>query len=148
MTQGGPTALRLPTSVSGVAGGVGTTTVASALGDQAHDLGTAPPQWQGTPLLLVARGTAAGVRAAAEAVNALTSTPQSVRVVLAVVDDGPYPQPATVRSRLRALSPHLVGHVRLPYVEAWRYVDHPLAEPLPRAYARSIRSLARTLNST
>jgi hypothetical protein len=146
MTQGDPGALRVPTSVSGVAGGVGTTTVSRVLGDLAHDLGTALPEWQGTPLLLVTRGTAAGTLVATEAVAALTSTAQSVRVVLAVVDDGPYRQPGTARSRLRALSPRLVGQVRLPYVEGWRYVDDPLTEPLPRAYARGVRSLSRLLN--
>lgn len=145
MKQGDASGLRVPTPVSGVAGGVGTTTVARALGHPAHDLGTALPEWQGTPLLLVTRGSAPGIRAATEAVTALTSTALSVRVALAV-DDGPYPQPGTVRSRLRALSPHLVGHVRLPYVEAWRYIDDPLAAPLPGAYARGIRSLTRLLN--
>lgn len=146
MNQGDPASLRVPTSVTGVAGGVGTTTVARALGDLADDHGTVLPEWQGTPLVLVTRGTASGLRVATEAVHELTCTAQSVRVVLAVVDDGPYLPPGTVRSRQRALAPSLFGLVRLPYVEAWRYLDDPLGQPLPRAYTRGIRSLSRLLN--
>jgi hypothetical protein len=144
--QGESALLRMPTSVAGVVGGVGTTTVSRVLGELAEDIGVTVPEWRGTPILLVTHSTAASLLRAAAVGRALTSTAQSVRVVLAVVADGPYPQPGTVRSRIRALSPSLVGHVHLPYVEAWRYIDDPLSAPMPRAYARGVRALSRLIN--
>lgn len=138
-----PTLLRTDTPVVGVHGGAGTTTLCRWLGSTATDHGLQLPEWDGRPLVLVSSGTAAGLARSTALVASLVTRPLAVRLLLAVVADSAAPEPAIVRARVRALSPALAGVVRVPYVEAWRYVDDPLGRPAPGTYLRALRQLAR-----
>lgn len=138
--------LRTATPFLGVGGGMGTTTLCRWLGEPAVDHGVAPPEWTGRPIVIVAASTTSSLAATTRLATSLTSRPLAVRLVLAVVADAAAPTPGIVRSRLRALRPTVVGIVRFPYVEAWRYLDDPLARSVPRGYQRSLRSLCRLIN--
>lgn len=140
--------LRAPTPVVGSGGGVGTTTLCRWLGDLANDHATRTPEWTGTPIVVTCRTTAESVMSASRLIGSLTSSALAVRIVLAAVGDGPSPEPGLVRARLRALAAHTTGVVRLPYVEAWRYVDDPLSRPVPPTYERALRALVRLVNRT
>ena len=138
--------LRLSTPFVGAGGGVGTSTLCRWLGDPAVDGGTTAPEWTGRPIVVVASGTTSSLAAVGRLAAALTDRPLSVRLVLAVIADSAAPEPGLVRSRVRALGATVVGAVRFPYVEAWRYVDDPLSRPVPAAYQRSLRSLCRLVH--
>lgn len=102
--------------VCGVAGGVGTTTIATAL--HARDLGV----YCGGPAdIVVCRSTSSSVGAAHRVINAIPGAP-----VLVVVADGPLWTPAPVKARARMVEPHLTALVWMPYVEQWRHTDDAL----------------------
>lgn len=104
--------------VCGVAGGVGTTTIAASL--QARDLGV----YRGGPAeIVVCRSTGMSIGAAHRVVNAVPGKP-----VLVVVADGPLRTPAAVRARVRMVEPHVTALVWMPYVERWREIDQVLEQ--------------------
>lgn len=138
--------LRTDTAVVGVHGGAGTTTLCRWLGETAQDHGVLLPEWDGRPVVLVTSGTAPGLARATHLVASLVARPLAARFVLAVVADAAAPEPGVVRSRVRALSPSLAGVVRVPYVEAWRYVDDPLTRTVPGRYQRALRQLSRAVH--
>jgi hypothetical protein len=102
--------------VCGVAGGVGTTTIATAL--HGRDLGV----YCGGPAdIVVCRSTSSSVGAAHRVINAIPGTP-----VLVVIADAPLRVPAPVKARARMVVPHLAALVWMPYVEQWRHTDDAL----------------------
>ena len=104
--------------VCGVAGGVGATTIAAALG--AKDLGV----YHGaTADIVVCRSTSMSVGAAHRVVNAIPGKP-----VLVVVADGPLRIPAAVKARVTMVGPHVTAVVWMPYVEHWRQIDDVIAQ--------------------
>ena len=109
-------ATHLP-AVVGVAGGVGTSTVAAALGGR--DLGV----FTGRPAdVVVCRATVASVLAAGR-VAALCTRPV---VAVTAVDTGKLS--AALRSRLALLEPHTAAVVTLPWVPQWRDLVDPIQE--------------------
>ncbi len=133
--------------VVGVVGGAGTSTVARALGPLAHDAGRLLPAPDGRPLVLVTRGTAAGMAAALQAVTRSHQLGH-YRPSLVLLADGPWPAPPQARARLRLLRDpqRLRITVELPYVLAWRDVDDPLTgAPPSRAYRNAVDQLAAAL---
>ncbi len=142
-------------SVAGVAGGVGTTTIARALGGVDRGVFT------GRPVdVLVCRATADSLVRAARAAY-LISTLQGRRPVLAVntVDTAGPSRPSVARMRL--LEPHTAGVVVLPYVRRWRDLATPLQDvtdlstrpvteqPRPlRRFATAVHTLAHSLGHT
>ena len=102
--------------VCGVAGGVGTTTIATAL--HGRDLGV----YCGGPAdIVVCRSTSSSVGAAHRVINAIPGAP-----VLVIVADGPLRTPAPVKARARMVEPHLTALVWMPYLEQWRHTDDAL----------------------
>src|SRR3989440_1809880 len=84
-----------PVIVYGCHGGAGTTTLASHLGfaDEAGRISPATlAAAAARAVVIVTRGTAAGSRLAVEAVAALRAA-GAATVVVAVVADGPWPEP-------------------------------------------------------
>lgn len=67
--------------------------------------------------------------------------------MLVVVGDGPWPEPAAARARLRMLAGRVGTVVRVPYVVRWRYVDDPLAAPLPRRVAAAVEQIRAALGA-
>jgi hypothetical protein len=128
-----------PVVVYACHGGAGTTTLAALIG-AAHEAGPISPASltaaAGRAVVAVTRGTAAGSRLAADAANALRAGGAS-KIVVAVVGDGPWPEPLAARARLRALAGH-VPVVRVPYIARWRFEDEPSVVP-----ARYERALGR-----
>jgi hypothetical protein len=125
----------------GVAGGVGTSTVAAALGGR--DLGV----FTGRPAhIVVCRATVASVLLAGR-VTALCTRP----VVAVTAVDAGMPSGA-LRSRLALLEPHTAAVVALPWVPHWRDLADPLHElrdqlnqppaELPRAVGGYLAALA------
>jgi hypothetical protein len=104
--------------VCGVAGGVGATTIAAALG--AKDLGV---YHEGTADIVVCHSTSMSVGAAHRVVNAIPGKP-----VLVVVADGPLRIPAAVKARVTMVGPHVTAVVWMPYVEHWRQIDDAIAQ--------------------
>jgi len=113
--------LRAP-RIAGVAGGVGTTTLATAL--RGYDRGRAADQGAE---VLVSRSTGGSLHAAATVIAWLGSTGQP-RPVLAVIADQPAPIRGPLRARLRMIEPQVNGLVVVPYVAHWRELTDPLAE--------------------
>jgi hypothetical protein len=113
--------LRAP-RLAGVAGGVGTTTLATAL--RGYDRGRAAEQGAE---VLVCRSTGDSLHAAATVITWLGSTGLP-RPVLAVTADGPAPIRGPLRARLRMIEPQVNGLVVVPYVAHWRELTDPLAE--------------------
>lgn len=116
-----------PPIVAGVAGGVGTSTIATALG--AADCLVYRP---GTVVdVLVARSTMYSLGWAQRLLAACPEPP-----ILAVVADGPGTVlPAPVKARLRMTEPHVAvsslrrgdraAVVRVPFVDTWAAMDDP-----------------------
>jgi hypothetical protein len=103
--------------VVGVAGGVGTSTVAAGLGGR--DLGV----FTGRPAdVVVCRATVASVLLAGR-VAALCARPV---VAVTAVDTGKLS--GALRSRLALLEPHTAAVVTLPWVPQWRDLVDPLQE--------------------
>ncbi len=140
-------------AVVGAAGGVGVSLVAALLSPRpVLDLSVTRDwvgyrrRWPAVPLVLVARGTAAGLRVASERVGEAAEVKVAV-AVLVVVADGPWPLPRAVRGRLRLLGDHVGAVVLVPYVTAWRYVDDPLeVGPVPRNVAAAVRAVEAALD--
>ena len=139
--------------VAGVGGGVGTTTVAVALG------GTDRGVFTGRAVdVLVCRTTADSVIRAGRAAQLIGGVgPRPILAVTAV--DGARPTRALL-ARLRLLEPHAAAVVLLPHVGLWRASAAPLdglrqilgrpMEELPRAargYARAIGELTAALSA-
>jgi hypothetical protein len=114
--------LRAP-RLGGVAGGVGTTTLATAL--RAYDRGKVSTDLDVD--VLVCRSTGESLQAAASLIAWLGSNARP-RPVLAVTSDGPMPIRGPVRARLRMIEPQVGGLVVLPYVAHWRELTDPLRE--------------------
>lgn len=102
----------------GVAGGVGATTIAAALG--ARDLGV---YRGGAADIVVCLSTSMSVGAAHQVVNAVPGKP-----ILVVVADGPLRTPAAVKARVTMVGPHVAAVVWMPYVEHWRQIDDATAQ--------------------
>jgi hypothetical protein len=109
--------------VSGVAGGVGTRSVAIALGVGAYAPGTHQPCD-----LLVCRATVYSVTLAERHIAAAGGSP-----VLAVVVEVEG-VPRAVRAKLTMLAPHTEGMVKVPWVSRWREVSNPYAEASQLAF--------------
>jgi hypothetical protein len=129
-----------PVLVFGCHGGAGATTLATQLG-LAHEAGRISPQTLaaagGRAVVVVTRGTAVGSRLAVDAVAALRNA-GAARVVVAVVADGPWPEPLAARARLRALAGH-APVIRIPYITRWRFEDTP--SEVPARYERALGRL-------
>lgn len=138
-------------TVAGVGGGVGTTTVAVALG------GTDRGVFTGRAVdVLVCRTTADSVIRAGRAAQLIGGVgPRPILAVTAV--DGARPTRALL-ARLRLLEPHAAAVVLLPHVGFWRASAAPLdavrqifgrpMDEMPRAargYARAIGELTAAL---
>lgn len=135
--------------VAGVSGGVGTTTVATALG--AADRGI----FVGRRIdVLVCRSNAESLIRVARAAQVLHH--DNYNVVLAISSTDPARPSRALMARVRLLEPNAAGVVLLPYVARWRDLTAPLdavrgllsrrPTELPRAlrgYAGAISDLAR-----
>ena len=84
--------------------------------------------WGRMPAVVVASGTAHGTKRAMARSNELR-TRYGVPVVVAVVADGPLPEPIAVRARLGALATEVEAVIRVPYVSRWRFEDRPSETP-------------------
>jgi hypothetical protein len=139
-----------PPVVAGVAGGVGTTTLAVAL--RAHDAGRAAVE---TADILASRATLDSLRRAAAVLERPGGAPAGPPAVLAVTLDGARLTRGPVRARLELLEAAVSAVVLLPHVPRWRTLADPLpevaqllvepAELLPRslrAYVAALRELA------
>jgi hypothetical protein len=143
-----------PAAVVACHGGAGASTLVRMLApDPALDLALVRHwadfrrRWHLYPLVLVTRGTAAGAGAAVSAVAAAGAA-GARPAVLAVVGDGPWPQPAAARARLRLLGPRVGAVVRIPYVTRWRYLDDPLDDgPLPDRVAAAVAAVRAGLTA-
>lgn len=139
-------------SVAGVAGGVGATTVAIAIG--AADCGV----FTGRPVdVLVCRATGDSLVRAARATQLMIADGHR-RPVLAVTAADTSGPARPVTARLRLLEPHAASVIVLPYVRRWRELAAPLDEvrgllgrpltELPRAlrrYAAAVRDVSRAV---
>jgi hypothetical protein len=143
--------LRAP-RLAGVGGGVGTTTLATAL--RGYDRGRAADQ--GVEVL-VARSTGGSLHQAATVIAWLASNCRP-RPVLAVVADQPAPIRGPLRARLRMIEPQVSALVVVPYVAHWRELTDPLreaarlsecpADQLPKAlrgYGEALAGLAEAV---
>jgi len=131
--------------VGGVAGGVGTTTVAALL--QGTDAGTVTAEGVDGVHVLVCRSTASSVQAAVVLAACMPLTP-----VLAVVADCGDRPPATVRHRLHMAEPNLAAIVRVPWWPSLREADDPAERVAALAWgdaspSRSERSVPGVLNA-
>lgn len=113
--------LRAP-RIAGVAGGVGTTTLATAL--LGYDRGRAADRGAE---VLVCRSTGNSLHAAATMIAWLGANGLP-RPVLAVTADCATPVRGPLRARLRMIEPQVSGLVLLPYVAHWRELTDPLGE--------------------
>jgi hypothetical protein len=121
MTPAGPPASVRP-AVAGVAGGVGTTTVARVL--DALDRGV----FTGRPAeVLVCRATGESLIRAARAAQLIVSQ-GGPRPVVAVSATSPAGPSRPTSARIRLLEPHTAGVVVLPHVRRWRDLAVPLDE--------------------
>jgi hypothetical protein len=143
--------LRAP-RLAGVGGGVGTTTLATAL--RGYDRGRAADQ--GVEVL-VARSTGGSLHQAATVIAWLASNSRP-RPVLAVVADQPAPIRGPLRARLRMIEPQVSALIVVPYVAHWRELTDPLleaarlsecpADQLPKAlrgYGEALAGLAEAV---
>ncbi len=113
--------LRAP-RIAGVGGGVGTTTLATAL--RGYDRGRAAEQGVD---VLVCRSTGESLHQAATMIAALVAAGRP-RPVLAVTSDQPSPIRGPLRARLRMIEPQVNALIVLPYVGHWRELTDPLSE--------------------
>ncbi|MGH3827343.1 MAG: hypothetical protein ACRDQX_09245 [Pseudonocardiaceae bacterium] len=104
--------------VCGVAGGVGTSTIAAAL--HAQDGGV---YHDGPADIIVCRTTSTSITLAHRVVSTVTGMP-----VLVVVADGPLRPPPAVRARLTMVRPHITALVAMPYIPHWREIDEALEQ--------------------
>lgn len=131
----------VPLGIVGVSGGVGTSTVAAALGGLDLRVFTGR-----SADVVVCRGTVSSVLLAGRVVGLCD------RPVVAVTElDAARPSSA-LRARLELLEPHTTAVVLLPCVPPWRDAVNPLAElrrhvteppeQLPRAVRRYVEAVA------
>lgn len=105
--------------VAGVAGGVGTTTVAAAVA--ASDCGICRA---GQPVdAVVCRDTVVSLGAAHRAVNAAVGKP-----LLVVVASTEKATPKAASARIEMVTPHVAGVVHVPFVMRWREVTDPWSQ--------------------
>ena len=139
--------------VAGVGGGVGTSTLAAAVRGQ--DRGIYRP---GDLVdVLVARACMVSLGAAA---RALATCPEPRPVLVVVADQARGGLPDNAGHRLRMSEAYTAGIVHVPYVEAWRHLDQPIASAFhaltggltrqipsraARGFAETIRRLVRAL---
>lgn len=126
--------------VAGVAGGVGTSTVAAAVAGMDGAI------YRGGQLVhvLVCRSTMASLGAAQRALHAAPMPP-----VLAVVADIPRDLGRPARARLWLTEPHAAAVVHLPFVLGWRDLDQPWEAArswLQDEPPRELRAMATALN--
>lgn len=140
-------------SVAGAAGGVGTTTVAAALG--ASDRGV----YDGRSVdVLVCRATGDSLVRVGRAAHLVTGAAGRKPVIAVVAADVSGPS-RPVSARLRLLEPHAAAVVVLPFVRRWRDLTAPLDEvrtllvvppdrvPRPlRRYAGALHDLRHALS--
>lgn len=151
--DGGTTSGRSAPAVAGVAGGVGTTTIAAAIGgiDRGLFIGRAID-------LLVCRATGDSLIRAGHAAALVGQLTGRRPVVAVTAADGAGPS-RPVTARLRLLAPNAAAVVVLPYVRRWRELAAPLDEArvlltvpstdLPRAlrrYAGAAQDLLTSLS--
>lgn len=106
--------------VAGVGGGVGTSTMAAAVRGQ--DRGIYRP---GDLVdVLVARASMVSLRAAQ---RALATCPEPRPVLVVVADQARGRLPDNAAHRLRMSEAYTAEIVHVPYVEAWRHLDQPIA---------------------
>lgn len=136
--------------VVGCHGGAGATTLARLLYpamDMALVRDWGRPHLHRWPTVLVTRGTASTVHAAVGMVAAAHAG--GIRpAALVVVGDGPWPTPRVVTARLRLLGGRVGRVVHLPYVTRWRYLDDPLAAPIPPKVVAAAAEIRAAVNST
>lgn len=139
-------------AVAGVAGGVGTSTLAAAMG--ARDRGV----FVGRAVdVLVCRATGDSLIRAGHAAQLITQTTGRKPIVAVTAADASGPS-RPVTARLRLLEPHTSAVVVLPFIRRWRDVTAPLEEaralfavprtdlPRPlRRYAVAVQSLVAVL---
>ena len=138
-----------PPSVAGVAGGVGTTTLAVAL--RARDEGRAGVA---AADILACRATVDSLRRATAVLDRADRTPGPAPVLAVTLGGARIPR-GQLQARLDRLEAATSGVVVLPHVAAWALAADPLAEaadllldpdrqlPRPlRAYAAALRELA------
>jgi len=98
-----------------------------------------PPR--GTPLIIVARGTAEGARRAVIAVTALER--RGIRpVAVAVIADGAGPEPRRAAQRFGLLDGRAGPLIRVPFAAALRAGADPAAARLPRRFTAAVNCLA------
>lgn len=119
-------------TVAGVAGGVGTTTVAAALGgsDRGVFVGRAVD-------VLVCRATGDSLVRAGHAARLVREVAGRLPVLVVTAADATGPS-RPVTARLRLLEPNAAAVVVLPFVRRWRELPTPLDE------ARVLRTVPRT----
>src|SRR4051794_14293582 len=155
-----PAPLRRPprrTSVAGVAGGVGTTTVATAL--DATDCGVFSGRPGRIVDVLVCLATGDSLVRAGRAAQQVVAGGMP-RPVVAVTRPDPQGPSRPVSARLRLLEPHAAAVVVLPFVRRWREVVEPHSEirglltrpptelPRPlRRYAAALHQLRAALEA-
>lgn len=127
--------------VFGLCGGVGTTTIAAALGavdcGVSHHPPTVEPSAVWPVLVCSLRPDQLG---ALEAVVAAHADKQSW-LTIAIASDGAGRPPAATRALLRTISPHVRGLVAVPYVACWRWTGADVTAP-PRRWRRALGDLA------
>lgn len=130
--------------VHGVAGGVGTSTVAGLI--NGHDAGMwAAEQWaQRRAELLVARTTGDSI-ARAETIIAQQLAPLACRPILVLISDGHGRPGADSRARLTMLHTLTAAIIELPYVAAWRDKADPLSVTPGMDWFRELNKLYAAL---
>ena len=101
--------------------------------------------WGQVPAVVVASGTAYGTKRAVARSGELR-TRYGVPVVVAVVADGPLPEPIAVRARLRALGSEVEAVIRVPYVSRWRFEDGP--SEIPDRYRAAVAEIVAVLQQS
>jgi hypothetical protein len=143
----GWTARRARLSVAGVAGGVGTTTVATAIGAVDRGVFVARPAD-----VLVCRATGDSLIRAGRAARLITEATGRRPVLTVTAADAAGPSRPTT-ARLRLLRPHLAAVIVLPFVRRWRELAVPLDEvrdllTVPRnELPRQLRGYARAVDT-
>jgi hypothetical protein len=139
-------------TVLGCHGGAGSTTVRRMLAPVGRE--RASDEWarRPDPLVLVAKGTAYGMKWATEYVSwaheALRFNGGVVHApVLVTVADSPLAEPPTVRARATLLQDQVLGLVRFPYVPEWADRDDPLSAPAPHSTVAAACDLRNLLSS-
>jgi hypothetical protein len=137
------------TSVAGVAGGVGTTTVATALG--AADCGVFSRHRGRVIDVLVCLATGDSLVRAGRAAQQVAADGMP-RPVVAVTRPDPQGPSRPVSARMQLLEPHAAAVVVLPFVRRWREVAEPQSElrglltRQPNALPRPLRRYAAALH--